>query len=57
MAFYSKLTLVFMGPFKCYVTQIGVGGVRFSGKKRYECVMFNVISVASGWVGIQFAEK
>ena len=21
------------GPFKCYVTQMGVGGVRFSGKK------------------------
>ena len=48
-----------MGPFKCYVTQMGVGGVRFSGKKRYEGVMFNVISVYEGvgWVGVQFAEK
>ena len=46
-----------MGPFKCYVTQMGVGGVRFSRKKRYECVMFNVISVTRGWVGVQFAEK
>ena len=45
------------GPFKCYVTQMGVRGVRFSGKKRYEGVMFNVISVKRGWVGVQFAEK
>ena len=28
----------------------GGGGVRFSGKKRYEGVMFNVISVTRGWV-------
>ena len=34
-----------MGPFKCYVTQMGVGGVIFSGKKRYEGVRFNVISI------------
>ena len=46
-----------MGPFKCYETQMGVGGVRISGKKRYEGVMFNVISVTRGWVGVQFAEK
>ena len=46
------------GPFKYYVTQMGVGGgVRFSGKNRYEGVMFNVISVTRGWVGVQFAEK
>ena len=45
------------GPFKCYVMQMGVGGVRFSGKKRYEGVMFNVINVTRGWVGVQFAEK
>ena len=34
-----------MGPSKCYVpvTKMGVeGGVRFSEKKRYEGVMFNV---------------
>ena len=35
----------------------GGGGVRFSGKKRYEDVKFNVISVTRGWVGVQFPEK
>ena len=49
------------GPFKCYVTQMGMwgggGGVRCSGKKRYEGVIFNVISITRGWVGVQFAEK
>ena len=28
----------------------GGGGVNFSGKKRYEGVWFNVISVTRGWV-------
>ena len=48
-----------MGPFKCYVAQMGVGGgcVRFSGKKRYEGVQFNVISVTRGWVGVKFPGK
>ena len=41
-----------MGPFKCYVTQMGVGGVNFFGKKHYEGVWFNVISVTRGWVGV-----
>ena len=42
------------GPFMCYVTQMGVGGggVWFSGKKSYEGVMFNVISVTTGLVGV-----
>ena len=35
----------------------GVGCVRFSRKKRYEGVMFNVISVTRGWVGVQFTKK
>ena len=35
----------------------GGGCVRFSGKKRYEGVMFNVITVTRGWVGVQFPEK
>ena len=35
----------------------GGGGVWFSGKKRYEGVMFNVSSVTRGWVGVQFSEK
>ena len=46
-----------MGPFKCYVMQMGVGGVKSSGKKRYEGVRFNVISITRGWVGVQFPEK
>ena len=35
----------------------GGGGVCFSGKNRYECVMFNVICVTRWWVGVQFPEK
>ena len=36
----------------------GGGGVSdFLEKKRYEGVMFNVISVTRGWVGVQFTEK
>ena len=31
--------------------------LRFSGKKRYEGVRFDVISVTRGWVGVQFPEK
>ena len=48
------------GPFKCYVTQLGVGGgggVSFHGKKRYEDVRFNVISFTRGWVGVKFPGK
>ena len=37
--------------------EAGVGGVTFSGKKRYEGVRFNVISVMRGWVGVQFLGK
>ena len=50
-----------MGPFKCYVTQMGVGGGGgcqiFREKKHYEDVRFNVISVTRGWVGVQFPGK
>ena len=35
----------------------GGGRVRFSGKKCYEGVMFNVISVKRGWVEVQFPAK
>ena len=35
----------------------GGGGINFSGKKRYEGVSFNVISVTRGWVGSNFQEK
>ena len=47
--------IVDKGPFKCYVTQMGVGHI--FRKKRYEGVRFNVISVTRGWVGVQFPEK
>ena len=33
------------------------GGVKFSRKKRYEGVRFNVISVTKRWVGVKFPEK
>ena len=35
----------------------GGGGFQFYGKKRYEGVRFNVISVTRGWVGVQFPGK
>ena len=37
--------------------QMGVGGVKFSCKKRYEGVRFNVISVTRGGWGSNFLEK
>ena len=46
-----------MGPFKCYVTQMGVGVSEFLEKKRYEGVMFNIISVTRRWVWVKFPEK
>ena len=36
---------------------MGVGGGKLSRKKRYEGVMFNVISVTRGWVGVKFPGK
>ena len=35
----------------------GGGGVGIPGKKRYEGVQFNVISVTRGWVGVKFPGK
>ena len=36
----------------------GPGVVNFSGKKRYEGVRFNVISITRGWLGgVNFKEK
>ena len=35
----------------------GGGGITFSGEKCYEGVRFNIISVARGWVGVQFPKK
>ena len=34
-----------------------VSNSNFPGKKRYEGVRFNVISVTRGWVGVNFPEK
>ena len=36
---------------------VGGGGVSFPGKKRYEGVRFNVISITRGWVGVKFPGK
>ena len=38
---------------------VGVGGsgVSFPGKKRDEGVLFNIISVTMGWVGVTFSGK
>ena len=47
-----------MGPFKCYVTQMGVGeGSNFPEKKRYEGVRFNVISITRGVGGGPISRK
>ena len=35
----------------------GQGGVSFPGKKRYEGVNFNVISITRGSVGVKFPGK
>ena len=46
------------GPFKCYVMQMGVGGVsHFLEKKHSEGVRYNVISITRGWVEVQFPGK
>ena len=46
-----------LGAIQVNVTQMGAGGVNFSGEKRYKGVRFNVISVTSGWVRVQFPGK
>ena len=58
--FFCHINLVenlILGPFKCYVMQMGVGVSDFLGKKRYEGVRGNVISVTRGWVGSNFQKK
>ena len=32
-------------------------GISFPGKKRYEGVRFNVISITRGWMGVKFPGK
>ena len=39
------------------VMEVGGGGVSFPGKKHYEGVRFNVVSVTRGWVGVKFPGK
>ena len=46
---------VLLGAIQVLRNADGVGVVRFSGKKRYEGVRFNVICVTRGWVGVQFS--
>ena len=53
----SFILVVAKWPFKCYNAAGGGGGVRFSGKKRYDGVRFNVIGVTRGWVGSNFQKK
>ena len=36
---------------------VGGGDISFPGKKRYEGVRFNIISVTRGWVGVKFPGK
>ena len=59
IAFRHKLHISRPGAIQVLRNADGVGGgcQIFSEKKRYEGVMFNVISVTRGWVGVQFAEK
>ena len=55
----SQHTRTAMGAIQVLRNAVG-GGVRdvsFPGKKRYEGVWFNVISVTRGWVGVQFPGK
>ena len=40
-----NMQFIGLGAFQVLRTQMGVGGINFSGKKRYEGVRFNVISV------------
>ena len=36
---------------------MGIGGVSFPGKKRYEGVRFTIISVTRGWMEVKFPGK
>ena len=46
-----------LGAIQVLRNAVGVGGVGFPGKKRYEGVLVNVISVTRGWVGVKFPGK
>ena len=63
--YLGPTSIIIIGAYITYLGAIqvlrnadgGGGGVWFSGKKRYVGVMFNVISVTRGWVGVQIPEK
>ena len=42
------------GPFKCYITQMRVGG---GGVSHFQENWFNIISVTRGWVGPSLRKK
>ena len=46
-----------MGAIQVLRNAMGVGCVSCPGKKRYEGVTFNVISVTTGWVDVKFPGK
>ena len=46
-----------VNPVHKKISRPGWGGSDFLEIKRYEGVMFNVISVTRGWVGVQCPEK
>ena len=54
---HFKLSNVTKGAIQVLRNADGGGGVRIFWKWRYEGVMFNVISITRGWVGVQFPEK
>ena len=51
------LDIMLLGAIQVLRNTDGCGGCQIFRKKRYEGVMFNVISVTRGWVAVQFAEK
>ena len=55
----DKIHVIFWNRSHSSVTQCrwGWGVSNFLGKKPYEGVRFNVISVTRGWVGVQFPEE
>ena len=62
--FYTRITSMVL-----YISKVPIGAIQVlrnadgggvsnvQGKKRYEGVRFNVISVTRGWVGVQFPGK
>ena len=46
-----------LGAIQVSRNAVGRGGVSFPGKKRYEGVRFNVITVTRGLVGVKFLGK